>query len=237
VAGLVLLSRFREPTLHRTGQTSRLRDHLAATWRTVTRQPSVAPIAVTMMLGAATTQMLLEFGPLWLVAAAVPTVVFGPYTAGMTSMLGLGGLFAGRIQLDRPAVAAGVAGTMSLCGMTLAVSTTGWLLIAGQIVLVGLLATIGIHVSRLLHDLVPSHLRSGVSSGIGTMSWLTFLPCSLLFGALSTDGGVRAAGWIITVLVAVAGATLLRIAVRGQATPEPASGPGTPNALTLACVG
>jgi hypothetical protein len=42
--------------------------------------------------------------------------------------------------------------------------------------------------SRLLHDLVPSQHRSGVSSGIGTLSWLTFLPCSLLFGALSNGG-------------------------------------------------
>jgi predicted MFS family arabinose efflux permease len=210
VAGLIALSRFREPTLHRAGEPSRLRAHLAATWRTVTRQPRVAPIAVTMMLGAATTQMLFEFGPLWLVAAAVPTVVFGPYTAAMTSTLGLGGVLAGRVKLDRPVVAAGAAVTMSACGVTLAVGAAAPVLIAAQVVLLGLLVTISIHLSRLLHDLVPSQQRSGVSSGIGTLSWLTFLPCSLLFGALSTGAGIRAAGWIITALVAIAGAILVR---------------------------
>jgi MFS family permease len=214
VAGLIVLARFREPTLHRARESSGLRRHMAATWQTVTRQRGVAPIAVTMMLAAATTQMVFEFGPLWLVAAAVPIVVFGPYTAAMTSTLGLGGLLAGFARLDRPAVAAGAAVTMSACGLVLAVSHAAPVLIGAQIVLVGLLATIGIHLSRLLHDLVPAHQRSGVSSGIGTMSWLTFLPCSLLFGVLSTSGGVRAAGWIITALVTICGAVLLRLATR-----------------------
>jgi MFS family permease len=214
VAGLLVLTRFREPTLHRARESSRLRQHLAATWQTVTRHPSVAPIAVTMMLAAATTQMLLEFGPLWLVAAAVPIVVFGPYTAAMTSTLGLGGLLAGLVKLNRPTVAAAAAVTMSGCGLVLAVSRTAPVLIGAQVVLVGLLVTIGIHLSRLLHDLVPSHQRSGVSSGIGTMSWLTFLPCSLLFGVLSASGGVRAAGWIITALVTICGAILVNLAAR-----------------------
>ncbi len=233
VTGLIMLARFHEPTLHRTGQASRLREHLTATWQTVTRQPGVASIAVTMMLGAALTQMLLEFGPLWLVAVAVPTVLFGPYTAAMTATLGLGGLVAGRVKLNRPTVAAGVTAAMSVCGVVLAIGTAAPLLIAAQVVLVGLLATIGIHLSRLLHDLVPAHQRSGVSSGIGTLSWLTFLPCSLLFAALSGDVGIRAAGWIITALVTVAGAILVRIASRGAKLPRCAVlVAATPAALT-----
>ncbi|HEY0870830.1 MAG TPA: hypothetical protein VGD55_10570, partial [Acidothermaceae bacterium] len=227
VAGLIILTRFREPTLHRTGQASRLREHLAATRQTVTQQPGVAPIALTMMLGAALTQMLFEFGPLWLVAAAVPTAFFGPYTAAMTSTLGLGGLLAGRVQLNRPAVAVAVAVTMSGCGLALAVGGSGPLLIAAQVVLVGLLVTIGIHLSRQLHDLVPSQQRSGVSSGIGTLSWLTFLPCSLLFAALSGNDGIRAAGWIITALVTVAGVTLVRIVTGPRTRPMCADFLGT----------
>ena len=171
------------------------------------------------------SQMVFEFGPLWLVAAAVPTVLFGPYTAGMTSALGLGGLLTRRVRLDRPAVAVGVAVTMSLCGLVLAVGAAGPLLIAVQVVLVGLLATIGVHLSKLLHDLVPAQQRSGVSSGIGTLSWLTFLPCSLLFAALSGDVGIRAAGWIITAVVTVAGVILVRIASRGVIAAAPTGGP------------
>lgn len=211
ILGLVVLSRFREPTLHRAQEPSPLRNHLTATWRTVTRQPHMVPIAVTMMLGAAVTQMIFEFGPLWLIAATVPTVVFGPYTAGMTSTLGLGGLLAGRLRLDRPPVAIAVAATMTTCGLVLDVRASPWPLIAAQVLLVGLLVVIGIHLSGLLHQLTPSTMRSGVSAGIGTLSWLTFLPCSLLFGAMSGHGGVRAAGWIITASVAVAGIMLVRV--------------------------
>jgi hypothetical protein len=148
------------------------------------------------------------------VLEGIAIVVFGPYTAAMTSTLGLGGLLAGVVKLNRPAVAAGAALTLSGCGLVLAVSHAAAVLIAAQVVLVGLLVTIGIHLSRLLHDLVPSEQRSGVSSGIGTLSWLTFLPCSLLFGALSTGGGVPAAGWIITALVTICGAILVRLAAR-----------------------
>ena len=58
------------------------------------------------------------------------------------------------------------------------------------------------------------------------MSWLTFLPCSLLFGALSAGTGIRAAGWIITALVTVAGLILTRIA-RAEAHPRVAIFPAT----------
>jgi predicted MFS family arabinose efflux permease len=221
VLGMVALTRFREPTLHRAHEPSRLREHLAATWDTVSHQPGVAPIALTMMLGSALTQMLFEFGPLWLVAIAVPTVVFGPYTAGMTSSIGLGGMLAGRAPLDRPATAAGAAATMSACALTLALSKTLWVLVAGQVLLVVLLVTVGIHLSRLLHDAVPSTMRSGVSSGIGTLSWLTFLPCSVLFGALSGRNGIQAAGWVITALVTIAGVLLVRTSRHRQAIAQP----------------
>jgi hypothetical protein len=33
-----------------------------------------------------------------------------------------------------------------------------------------------------LHDAVPSTIRAGVASGVGTLTWLTFLPFALLFG-------------------------------------------------------
>jgi predicted MFS family arabinose efflux permease len=217
VLALVVLSRFREPTLHRAQEATRLREHVAATWHTMTSQPRVIPIAVTMMLSSALLQMLFEFGPLWLVSLALPALVFGPYTAAMTSTLGLGGLAAGRLRLDRPAGAASVAAVMTGCALTLSLPVAAWAVIAGQVVLAVLLVTVGIHVSKLLHEIVPSTMRSAVSSGIGTMSWLTFLPASLLFGAVG-NGGVRSAGWIFVTLAAVTGATLVRI-TRRERTP------------------
>ena len=101
--------------------------------------------------------------------------------------------------------------------LTLAVGTSGWLVIAAQVMLTALLATIGIHLSQLLHDAVPSDMRTGIASGVSTLSWLTFLPCSLLFGAVSRHGGIHAAGWIVFALLIIAGLALAGLAVRPPA--------------------
>jgi MFS family permease len=217
--GLLLLLRFREPTLHRQAAVRPgMRKHLAATWRAVAGQPRVAAIIVASVLAAATLQMVFEFGPLWLLAAGVATAVFGPYTAGMTATLGIGGVLAPRLRLDRPGPATAAAVLSTGCGLTLAVGRSGWLVIAGQVTLAGLLATAGIHLSRQLHDAVPSDTRTGVASGVSTLSWLTFLPCSLLFGAVSRHGGVHTAGWLMLALTTAASLTLAAVTRRTPRT-------------------
>ncbi len=58
---------------------------------------------------------------------------------------------------------------------------------AAQVVLGLVLAIVGIHASRLLHDAVPSSIRAGVSSGAGTLTWMLFLPFSLVFGWVARE--------------------------------------------------
>jgi hypothetical protein len=60
----------------------------------------------------------------------------------------------------------------------------------------------------LLHEAVTANVRARVSSGASTLSWLTFLPVSILFGWLSRAHGVQTAGWLL-VLITAAGAVLL----------------------------
>ena len=52
------------------------------------------PVITLGVLGSVVLQLLFEFGPLWLVALAVPAVLYGPYWAALVSTLGLGGLLA-----------------------------------------------------------------------------------------------------------------------------------------------
>lgn len=59
------------------------------------------PVVALSVLTALLLQVLLEFGPLSLVALAVPAVLYGPYWAVLTSTLGHGGALAGRVRLDR----------------------------------------------------------------------------------------------------------------------------------------
>lgn len=213
---LVALMRFREPALHQSSREANVRAHVVATYRTVTRQRALLPVVLAMVLSAAMLQMAFEFGPLWLIALGASTVLFGPYTAGMTGALGLGGLLAGRLRMDLPGPAAGTAVTLCACGLTLVFGHSLASVIAAQIVLALLLVTLGIHFTRVLHDSIPSVFRAGVASGVSTLSWLTFLPCSLLFGVICRQAGVNACGWIVAALVTLAGTTVLAINLRAQ---------------------
>lgn len=195
---IVALLRFTEPRLHRAAQGSSLRNHIALTLRTLTRRGRLLPIITLSVLGAVVVQVLLEFGPLWLVALAAPALLYGPYWAGLMSSFGLGGLLGGKIHLDRPRTAVGVAVAMTLASFTLTVAGNVVVVTAAQVLLALLCVVIGIHVSRLLHDAVPSTVRTSVASGVSTLSWIVFLPVAMAFGFLSQHQGVHTAGWMVT---------------------------------------
>jgi MFS family permease len=214
VAALSVLAylRFREPQLHKAEEPTPLRRHLAVTYRTLTQRGRLMPIIALAVLTAVILQLVFEFGPLWMTALTVPAVVFGPYWAGLVSTLGLGGMLAGRLDLDRPATVGAVAGVATVATVGLTTSTNVALVVTAQVVLALVMVVAGIHVTRLVHDAVPSTVRSGVASGIGAMSWIVFLPVALAFGVVSTRHGVHTAGWMLTAATVVAGLLLARAA-------------------------
>ena len=73
-----------------------------------------------------------------------------------------------------------------------------------QVGLTLLVVAVSIPVLRRLHDAVPSSIRAGVASGVGTLTWLTFVPFALVFGAVSERAGVDRAGWLLVAIAAVA---------------------------------
>ena len=93
--------------------------------------------------------------------------------------------------------------------------------VAAQVVLGLVLAIVGIHASRLLHDAVPSSIRAGVSSGAGTLTWMLFLPFSLVFGWLAREEGVNSSGFMLGGAVVVL-AILLMMSVRATRGVAPA---------------
>ena len=219
---VAVLLRLREPKLHQAREASGIRAHLATTARQITRQAGLLPIVVALALGSMTLQMLFEFGPLWLIALGAPAILFGPFTAGMTGALGVGGLVAGRLRLDRAGRAGVVAAAGPCCGLVLALSQHVFVVSVAQILLALLLVATGIHLTRLLHDAVPSAMRTGVASGVSTLSWLAFLPGALLFGLVSRHFGVAAAGLVVTGCTALSGTMLVHL---GRRVPVPAPQP------------
>jgi hypothetical protein len=149
--------------------------------------------------------------------------LFGPYWAALVSTLGVGGYLASKLDLARRPAVIGLAVAGPLA--TLALSQSGSLAaaIGAQAALALALAIIGIHAGRLLHDGVPSAIRAGVSSGVGTFSWMLFLPFSLVFGWFAREHGVQLSGWFLTGAASLVALLLIASAVRRR--PEPLAAP------------
>lgn len=165
------------------------------------------------------SQAVFEFGPLWLVALAAPAVLFGPYWAAIVATLGVGGYLAGRLHLDRRVIVTVLAVAAPAVTLALTVTRSLAAVVAAQTVLALLLAVIAIRAGKLLHDGLAANVRAGVSCGVGTLSWLLFLPFSLVFGWFARSDGVRQAGWFVTgaaLLIAI----LLIASTDLQLTPE-----------------
>ncbi len=111
-------------------------------------------------------------------------------------------------------------GPVAALGLVLSRSLV--LVILAQVALALLLAVIAIHVGKLLHDAVPSTVRTGVSSGVGTLSWLLFLPFSLVFGWLARARGVGPSAWTILGATTVVAVLLVVPVLRPPRTGPPA---------------
>jgi hypothetical protein len=181
-------------------------------------------VALTV-LGAVLMQGMLEFGPLWLVALVVPTFLYGPHWAGLTAALGLGGLVGARGWITRGWAAAVIAAAIVGCCLVLVFSQLALLVVGAQVLLTLLAVAISIPVMRRLHDAVPSTIRAGVASGVGTLTWLTFVPFALVFGFVSERAGVDSAGWLLVAIAAVAAMLIVVVLPRAPtqlAVAEPA---------------
>jgi MFS family permease len=210
---------FREPRLHKTEEATSLRSQLAVTYRTLTQRGQLRPIIALAVLTALVLQVIFEFGPLWLVALAAPAVLYGPYWAALISTLGLGGLLAGKFQLNRLVPLGTTVGLMILASLVLTRETGVAIVTIAQVVLALLIVLASIHVTRLLHDAVSSTVRSGVASGVGALSWIAFLPSALVFGIVSKQTGVHTASWIIVAATLAVAILLVTMAFGRHAEP------------------
>jgi MFS family permease len=223
----------REPRLHRAAEPTSLGVHIILTYRTLTRRGRLLPIIVLSVLSGLVLQVVLEFGPLWLVALAAPAVLYGPYWAGLVSSLGLGGLIAGRINLDQRRTALAAATLMTISSFALTTGANIFVVTTAQIVLALCVVAAGIHTSRQLHDEVPSTIRASISSGVNTLTWIAFLPVALGFGLISKHHGLHAAGWMTTALTLAAGALMVWTAHTRPATAPAATAPPAPELVPV----
>jgi MFS family permease len=208
VISALMLLRFREPQLHRPEEKESLRAQIAATYRTVLSGGQLRAIVALTVVGALLMQGMLEFGPLWLVALLVPPFLYGPHWAGLTSALGLGGLLGARAWFTSDWTVRMLAVAVVACCVVLVVSDHAGLVVGVQVILTLLVVAVSIPVTRRLHDAVPSTIRAGVASGVGTITWLAFVPFALTFGAVSESAGLDR-GALLFVAVGLSAAVLM----------------------------
>lgn len=213
VSVLVLL-RFREPQLHKSQESVSVRAQAAMTFNAITRSRRLTPIIVLAVLTGLLLQSIFEFGPLWLVAAEAAPGLYGPYWAALMATLGLGGLLAGRLHLHRTPVLAAVAVVLTLASVALIVDSLA-VAVGAQVVLALLLLIASIRGTQLLHDSVPSAIRTGVASGVSALGWIAFMPFAFTFGFLSRAEGVQVAAWMFVAATALACVALV-VVVRAR---------------------
>jgi MFS family permease len=206
---IVFVARFREPSLHRAGDREPLREQIATTYRTVLSRGELRPIVVLMVLTSLLLQAMLEFGPLWMVALAAPAFLYGAQWAGLTGALGIGGLLAARLHLECRVTLASLAGVLVTAAVAMSVSRHLAVIIPAQIALVVVLMVLSVHLTGLLHGGIPSAIRAGVASGVSTLTWLVFLPFSVVFGVVADRLGVHGAGWLVVAAATATGAGLV----------------------------
>jgi MFS family permease len=217
--------RFDEPRLHRAAEPVALRRHVALTYRTMIHEPGVRQVMLLAALVGLLSQAVFEFGPLWLVALAAPAALFGPYWAALVSTLGVGGYLTSKLNLDRRTVLSALALATPATALALTQTHALAAVIAAQVVLALLLAIISIRAGKMLHDGVPSNVRAGVSSGVGTLSWVLFLPFSLAFGWFARAHGVQRASWFLTAAALLIALLLIAPALRRRPNPAAVSAP------------
>lgn len=221
-AAVVALAFFREPRLHKDIEPIALRAHLALALATIIRNPVVAQVAVISALVTILASAIYEFGPLWLVSLHAPMSWYGPYSAAVFGMVAVGGFASGRIPLRKPATLAGIAVVMLVSALALALTNDLAIIVASQVCLAMALVLAEVRVGQVLHDAVASHIRTGVASGVSTMSWLLFVPLAIGFGWLARHHGIHAGGWVLTAIALILATLLVLLALRPATRTEPA---------------
>lgn len=102
-AAVLAFRRCREPRLHRAGERVSYRRQATATLRALVGGRTMRRVVLLTAAAAVATQVIFEFGPLWLISLHAPAAFYGPYWAMLVGTVGLGAWLASRVPLDRPA--------------------------------------------------------------------------------------------------------------------------------------
>ena len=193
------LSRFREPSLHRTVPRLHLAAHLGQIVHGATKG-GVGWIVAALVANCVVMRLLIEFYQLWYLGLALPVLWYGPACALMYSGAWGGGALANWLRGGRTVLVAG-AGTLVIA-FGLFVQDPR-VVVGAQVVTIFGVTVLNIALTRYLHDAMPSTVRAGASSVVSTIGYGAFVPIALGFGVYSRSHGIFAASVFVVVPLGV----------------------------------
>lgn len=218
LASVVVLIKFREPTLHKQQVVIPIKAQISDTLQAVLKNRSLLPVIAALILRAAVVYLLFEFSQLWWLALHTPTAYFGIANAVVLAAIGAGGLAAHWLRLSRFAAMAGLLAVMLLGGVGLIVLRNTAGIVAAQFVVGTSLVGIAVIFNRILHDNMAASIRAGASSAVSTISRFLIIPLALTFGYLSNRFSVYAASYVLLVLAALMALIIMKVAYRNGRT-------------------
>lgn len=199
MAAVVVLLGFREPQLHRKVESQLVGKQFTQTVRTIMRKGIVTKVVLCLVLATVCSFIMNQLDQIWMLALALPILMYGPVNAILLASTAASGILANRVATSRsgPAI---VVGTVFVASSLLLIRALP-LVITGQVLFLGSITVLQIVLSRDLHAVAASNIRSGVSSLVTTIGTALFLPIALLFGYISDRYNVFHAAWIVFSLV------------------------------------
>jgi MFS family permease len=213
------LSRFREPTIHKAQTKTSLVAHTSRTLKAVVQTRYVFWIVLVMVLFGMISRLLVNLSPVWYLAFALPVFWWGPAYALIHVSGGIAGTVVSYLKNSRLRMILFAVIVCEASFVLVSRSSAVAVIVAQTIVLTGY-AVFTILLSRQLHDELPSNIRAGSSSAVGTLSQVAFIPTTFLFGWLSSSYSIFTAAWVVVAVTVVTVVTFcLKIAPHKRVFP------------------
>ena len=201
---VVALWKFVEPQLHKEDANENMLAHVKETFKLVLGRRQLLPLVILLTVLYLIAEILYEFAQLWYIALDTPAAFMGPAFAVVLAASGLSGFLAGVVATHSRKLIVGTYVALIASSVALVFVPQIIVVVAAEFILAVAFIGLEIITKRDLHDQLPSRVRAGASSALGTTSRLLLVPIGLLFGWLSAQYSVFNAAWVLVVLSVVA---------------------------------
>lgn len=209
---------FVEPKIHKAHAQAKILHHTKQTLQVVFQRGLVAWILVTLLATSVTSSFLLEVDQLWPLALNMSLPWYGPLNALLLLGYGMGGTVAAVLVKKRKLLPASY--LLAVLAVSLLLIRVMPVIAVAQFTVIVLYMAFYTIALGMLHDVLPSHLRSGSSSVVNTLINLIFIPLIFIFGILTERYTVFRASYMLLPLAIISVIGLYVVSKRGTLAAE-----------------